>query len=188
MLEENSSGKIELNKTGEGKILRLFPFQEKWKTNLIKIWILLWTICGMVVLAEIFSAISREQKLFLAIYLVFWFYFELKMFRVIKWRTSGVEIVELKRDKLVYEKNISGKGFPTEIKNEDIIKVSLSVVSPTSFAAVFNNSYWLEGAETILIETKNKKMGLGLQLTKKDSEKILKEITRHLEKNRTITP
>jgi hypothetical protein len=178
------SGKVIIENSGKEKTIKVYPYQENWKTNLIRIWLILWTACGAIVLWELFSPISKEQKLFMAIYIVFWLYFELKMFAVIRWRTSGLECLKLTESKLVLEKTIQGKGFPIELSLNEIKKVHIPEVSAVSFAAVFNNSYWLEGQETIVIETDKKKYGFGFQLKKSDAEKILKEISKQLQKKR----
>ncbi|MFN5630203.1 MAG: hypothetical protein ACK48W_13065, partial [Bacteroidota bacterium] len=119
-----------------------------------------------------------------AIYIVFWLYFELKMLAVIRWRTAGLECLRFAENKFILEKTVHGKGFPTEIPVDEIKKVYVPEISKASFAAVFNNSYWLEGQETIVIETNQKKYGFGFQLKKSDSEKIMKEILRQLPKKK----
>ena len=184
MSEIDLSGKVVIENSGKEKTIKVYPYQEKWKTNLIKIWLVLWSICGAIVLLELFSNISKEQKLFMAIYIVFWLYFELKMLAVIRWRTSGLECLRFIENKLILEKTVQGKGFPVELSFDEIKKVHIPEISKVSFAAVFNNSYWLEGQETIVIETPKKKYGFGFQLKKSDSEKIMKEILRQVQKKR----
>jgi len=184
MSELKLSGKVIIENSGNEKTIKVYPYQENWKTNLIKIWLLLWSLCGAIVLWELFSNISKEQKLYLAIYIVFWLYFELKMFAVIRWRTSGLECIRFTENKLILEKTVQGRGFPIELSFEEIKKVHVPEVSAVSFGAVFNNSYWLEGQETIVIETEKKKYGFGFQLKKSDAEKILKEILRQVQKKR----
>jgi hypothetical protein len=182
MAEIELSGKVVIENSGKEKFIKVYPYQENWKTNLIKIWLILWTSCGVIVLWELFSTVSKEQKLYFAIYIVFWLYFELKMFAVIRWRTSGLECIKILDNKLVLEKTIKGRGFPIDIAFSEIKKVYVAEISSVSFAAVFNNSYWLEGQESIVIETNKKKYGFGLQLKKAESEKIVKAITKHLNK------
>ena len=184
MSEIDFSGKVIIENLGKEKTIKVYPYQEKWKTNLVKIWLILWSICGAIVLLELFSNISKEQKLFMAIYIVFWLYFELKMLAVIRWRTAGLECLRFAENKLILEKTVHGKGFPIEIPVDEIKKVNIPEISKASFAAVFNNSYWLEGQETIVIETNQKKYGFGFQLKKSDSEKIMKEILRQLQKKK----
>ena len=184
MNDQDLSGKVVIENSGKEKTIKVYPYQEKWKSNLIRIWLVLWTACGAIVLWELFSTISKEQKLFMAIYIVFWLYFELKMISVVRWRTSGLESLRFTDEKIILEKTVQGRGLPIELSIVDIKRVHIPEISTVSFAAVFNNSYWLEGQEAIVIETTQKKYGFGYQLKKSDSEKILKEISRQLQKKK----
>jgi hypothetical protein len=172
--EENFSGKVNIENINGEKIITIKPYSEKWKTNLMVIWLILWSACGLVILSVFFSNVSKEQKLFFLVYLAFWFYFEWKILSVIRWRNSGEEILKINDETIVYEKRTAGRGIPIEVRKENIKSIETKPLNPVSFAAVFNNSYWMEGAETIIIEHKTGKISFGLQLNDSEQKKIIK--------------
>lgn len=178
MQKDEFTGKVLIDNKSGSKTITIKPYSEKWKTNLMLVWLALWSFCGLVILSVFFSNVSKEQKLFFLVYLAFWFYFEWKILSVFRWRKHGVEILKIQNDSIIYEKQIAGRGIPVEIAKNTIKGIYSKPVNPTSFAAVFNNSYWLEGAETIIIEHNAGKISLGLQLNEAEQKKIMKALSK----------
>ncbi|MBL7918186.1 MAG: hypothetical protein JNM96_07295, partial [Bacteroidia bacterium] len=69
----------------------ILPENDKKKLFLMFLWLLAWSVCGIIVLANYFKLTTQDAKLFTIIYLSFWAYFEYKIVRAFIWRRSGKE-------------------------------------------------------------------------------------------------
>ena len=64
---------------------------DKKKTNLLFLWLLAWTISGVIVIGNYFTIMQDKTKLLLIIWIAFWAYFEFKIVRVFMWKQFGKE-------------------------------------------------------------------------------------------------
>ena len=66
---------------------------DKWKERLMLSWLVLWTICGLVFLYYLgfIESISKDESLVLVIVIIFWLYFEVRIFKAYLWRIKGIE-------------------------------------------------------------------------------------------------
>ena len=127
----------------------ILPTTDKRKLNIMLLWLLAWTACGFIVFANYFQLTSKDAQLFVIVYLSFWFYFEYKIARAFIWKKYGREKIWLKKGKLFYQKEISGKGKIKEFDLELVSDLKIIELSHTSFADTINQSFWIKGGERI---------------------------------------
>ena len=56
--------------------LVILPTTNKKKLFVLFLWLLAWTVCGIIVAANYFKLDSRDAKIFILVYLSFWAYYE----------------------------------------------------------------------------------------------------------------
>ncbi|MBL7937189.1 MAG: hypothetical protein JNM51_15380, partial [Bacteroidia bacterium] len=69
--------------------LVILPTDDKKKVNLMFLWLLAWSVSGVIVIANYFTLQQESAKLFIIIWLAFWAYFEFKIIRVFMWKRFG---------------------------------------------------------------------------------------------------
>jgi len=69
----------------------ILPIKDNKKVWLMFFWLMAWTVCGFIVLANYFKVTDQNTKIFIIVYLAFWLYFEYKIAKVFVWRRSGKE-------------------------------------------------------------------------------------------------
>lgn len=160
----------------------ILPTTEKKKLNLMLLWLLAWTACGVIVFANYFKLNNQDAKLFIIIYLSFWFYFEYKIARAFIWKKFGKEKIWFKAGKLFYQREIRGTGKIKEYDLNVINEVKLIEVSRASFADTINQSFWIKGGERIEFQYMSKTIRLGMQLNDKEAYDVIREIKSYLKK------
>lgn len=179
MKKKAPSQRIRIQQEADRKLITIFPLYDAAKSRMMLIWLILWLICGAVVLYEMFGNHSREEKLVLLVYLAFWCYFAYRISRVYRWRQSGREEISIKDQSISIGKFTGGRGFVNDYPLHAISKPEIIAMNPTSFAAVFAQSYWMEGNEGLFFLThSNQRVGFGLQLSEAEQQVLLKELNR----------
>lgn len=161
----------------------ILPTTEKKKLNLMLLWLLAWTGCGVIVLINYFKLNNTDARMFIIIYLSFWFYFEYKIARAFIWKKYGREKVWLKTGKLFHQKEINGKGKIKEYEIGLINDLKIIELSHASFADTINQSFWIKGGERIQFQYLSKTIPFGMQLNDKEAYDIIREIKLYLKKN-----
>jgi len=161
----------------------ILPTTDKKKLNLMLLWLLAWTACGVIVFANYFKMNNQDAKLFIIIYLSFWFYFEYKIARAWIWKKFGREKVWLKNGKLFLQKEINGKGKIKEYGLDLVNEVKLIELSHASFADTINQSFWIKGGERIQFQYMAKTITFGMQLNDKEAYEIIREIKAYLKRS-----
>ncbi len=154
----------------------ILPDKEKRKLLLLFIWLLAWSLCGIIVLANYFQLTEQKAKLFIIVYLSFWAYFELRIIRVFMWRRSGKEKLWIQNGILHYQREINGRGKVREFNLGLVSKFHMLELSRTSWADNINQSFWIKGGERLEFTTQAKTIRLGMQLTDEEARAVLKEV------------
>ena len=154
----------------------ILPTTDKNKLRLLFLWLMAWTVCGLIVFMNYFKVTDHNSKLFIMIYLSFWFYFEFNIVRTFIWKRSGKEKLWIKEGIMYYQREINKKG---KIKEYDLNLISpLQVVElkPTRFSDIVNQSFWVKGGERLQFFSQEKIILLGMQITDEEAKKIMKEV------------
>lgn len=149
---------------------------EKMKLRLMFLWLMAWTVCGIIVFANYFRVTDQNSKLFIIIYLAFWFYFEFNIIRTFMWKRNGKEKLWIKDGALHYQREINGKGKIQDFDLNVISPLELIELKPTRFSDTINQSFWIKGGERLQFQSQSKLVLLGMQITDEEAKKIMKEI------------
>lgn len=156
--------------------LVILPTDAKKKTNVLFLWLLAWSVSGVIIIANYFTLTSDKSKMMIIVWLAFWAYFEFKIVRVFMWKRFGQEKLWIKNGRMFFQQSVNGKG---KIKEYDLNLVAdwkLIELESTSFSDNFNQSFWVKGGERIQFTYQGKEIKFGFQLSDEDTKSIIKEI------------
>ncbi|MBL4624185.1 MAG: hypothetical protein JKY42_03460 [Flavobacteriales bacterium] len=155
---------------------------EKWQESLLTVWLVAWTFCGVYVLTQLFGDYTKDERLTMFIYEVFWVYFEWKLVHAFLWRKWGIEIVRIGKESIRIKKDIKKYGKLKTYFLENIENLQRIETPSRSFTKVMGNSFWNMTEKAISFDYFGKLIAFGIQLNDKDSRKIVKLIAAHLRK------
>jgi hypothetical protein len=164
--------KIALIKSGNVQRIEISAAISKTKLNLLLAWLILWTLCGTVVFSQFFTAVSRETKLMMVVWFVFWTYFEYKVAFIYGWRKNGKEVIQVSGSKLSLQRSITGKEKTDTYELDNLS--GLEVADINTFTKSMGSSFWVTGAETVSFKNLGRRIGCGLQLDEKEARQLYK--------------
>lgn len=162
--------------------LVILPTEDKKKTNLLFLWLLAWTISGVIVLGNYFTITQDKAKLLLIIWIAFWAYFEFKIVRVFMWKRFGKEKLWIKNGLLLYKEVINGRGKTKEFDLNLISNLELITLTNGSIADTFSQTFWVKGGERIQLTCQSKVIKFGMQLADDEAKKIISALNKQLKK------
>jgi hypothetical protein len=160
--------------------LVILPTDDKKKINIMFLWLMAWSVSGVIVLINYFSLTQDNAKLFILIWLAFWAYFEFKIIRVFTWKRFGKEKLWIKNGTLFYQQDINGKGKINEFDVNLVSNFDLIPLTKGSIADTFSQTFWVKGGERIQFSCQSKLIKFGMQLDDEDSKTIILVIKKFL--------
>lgn len=155
----------------------ILPTTDKKKVGLLFLWLMAWSICGVIVFANYFTLTDQNSKLFTIIYLSFWFYFEFNITRAFIWKKFGKEKLWIMDGILHYQREVNKRGKIREFNLDLVGKFSLIDLSKTSFADSFSQSFWVKGGERLEFVSQGKSYRFGMQVSDEEARLLFNEIT-----------
>ena len=160
----------------------ILPYTEKWRMLGLLIWILAWTIAGLLVISFYKIDQQKEQKLFIIIFFFFWIYYEWKMINIYLWRKWGRERIWIKDNKLFLEE-VGWKYRKTKsFRLEDINNIDIVEFNEKSFSDFLSTSFWNKGKPRLKINVLGKDYFCCYQLSDKEIKEIVIVILKQIEK------
>ena len=164
------------------------PKKEGWKIWAMIVWLIAWIFCGVVVIYSLFfNEDIIDSKLYFSTFLLFWAYFLYKIFRVLLWRKYGTEFIKVDQDRFTIKKSIWSFGKAREFLLNNIDKLDLESLKESSYAKVFNDSFWVVGQGTIIIKALEKNNNFGAQISIKEGKEIIKVLKKQIKNFQSIT-
>ncbi len=160
--------------------LVILPTDDKKKVNLMFLWLLAWSVSGVIVIANYFTLTQESAKLFIIIWLGFWAYFEFQIVRVYMWKRFGKEKLWIKNGSLFYQQDINGKGKIKEYDANLVSNFELVELTKGSIADTFSQTFWVKGGERIEFTCQSNKIRFGMQLEDDDAKKIISALKKFL--------
>lgn len=175
IIKNHKSANLIQHKQLEGEIeISIFPVISPFQLNIIRIWLSVWTLSGIVILSQFFTNTPKETKMFLALWMAFWGYFEFKVFNILWWKKNGKEVLHLNQEKLVITLHSSKQPRSFEFENNQIQNLTLVDFNEKKYSEAVNSSFFGLGKETILFEFNGGKYGIGKQLNREEANKVFK--------------
>lgn len=154
----------------------ILPNRDKKKLVGMFLWLLAWSVCGVIVFANYFKLTDQNSKLFVIVYLAFWAYFEFKILRAFSWKRSGKEKLWIQEGILYYQREVNGRGKIQEFNLDLVSKFNLIELRPTNFADTINQSFWIKGGERLQFTSQSKTILLGMQINDEEARSIMREV------------
>lgn len=173
---KNSSPKLIINKNKNEIEVIILAQIAKNKIILLLIWLLLWTSCGMIIFSQFFVSHTKEIKLFMFIWFVFWIYFEFKIVYAYMWRKAGKEIIKINNKGIIIKREINGNGKEKFYAKETIKELKIVDFSSKNIALHLNTSFWAVGGETLKFESLEKPIAFAMQLSEDEAKEVYKQI------------
>ena len=154
----------------------ILPTTDKTKLRVLFLWLLAWTVCGLIVFANYFKVTDQNAKLFIMVYLSFWFYFEFNIVRTFIWKRSGKEKLWIQEGIVYYQRELNKKGKIHEFSLSLISPLQIIELKPTRFSDIVNQSFWVKGGERLEFYAQSQNVRLGMQISDDEAKNIMKEI------------
>lgn len=174
------SKRISIYKTDKVLSIVILPTDNKNKLGLLFLWLMAWTVCGLIVLINYFKLQEQNSKLFTIIYLSFWAYFEFSIMRVFIWKKFGREKIWVQDGELNYKREINNKGKVKSFNLDLVSKLTLIELSRSSFVDSINQSFWVKGGERLEFTSQAQTIRLGMQISDEEARQIMKEVNGRL--------
>lgn len=174
--------KIKYSQTADRLLINISGQLEKKYVLLLALWLTLWTIAGIIVSSQLFGDAPREQKLIMAIFMAFWLYFEYRIFYVLRWRQSGIEILKLVDGNLSYSREINGKGKVQTFEAAQVRDIKVVDYSDRPFEKAFYKDFWSLGLEMVSFYVNGREHRVAMQLDEADARQLVKLLQKSLGK------
>jgi hypothetical protein len=158
----------------------ILPWRDKKKLTLMFLWLFAWTVCGVIVFANYFRAADRDSKIFIIIYLSFWAYFEVSIFRAYVWKRFGREKLWVNKGLLHYQRETYGKGKVRTFNLDLVSQFQLIELKDSNFFDTLSQSFWIRGGERIEFSVQGKPIRVGMQLNNEEAKTVIKEMNKVL--------
>lgn len=158
----------------------ILPTTDKKKLGLMFLWLMAWSVCGIIVMANYFRMPDQNSKIFIIIYLSFWAYFEFNILRAFIWKKFGKEKLWITDGLLRYQREVNKKGKIREFNLDLVEKFKLIDLSKTSLADTINQSFWVKAGERLEFISLGKTYRLAMQVSDEEARLLFNEITRFI--------
>ena len=149
---------------------------DKKKLGILFLWLMAWSVCGLIVFMNYFKMQSQDSKTFILVYLSFWAYFEYKIVKAFIWKKFGKEKLWVQDGILSYQREINKKGKIQSFNLELVQNLNVIELSNTSWADNINQSFWVKGGERMAFSAQSKIIRFGFQINELEANSIYKEL------------
>lgn len=152
----------------------VLPSLPKAKLTILQLWGAAWSVCGLIIITSLFTfGFKKEEYLMVAIFLIFWAYFEMKIIHAIRWNMFGKEELKFTIDEFSYLQSINGRGFPEVLDKSKISGFAFAEDTERGLWSDINKSSWFVGGEVIEYEIEGSIKRLGMKLSRKDANQLI---------------
>ncbi len=95
---EYIGNRISIKRSDNEVSIVILSFREKIKNIMLSIYLVLWSLSGIIVFSQLLVIPDKNTKLALFVWLCFWAYFEFKISKAYMWRKFGVEKIKLREN------------------------------------------------------------------------------------------
>jgi len=152
---------------------------ERSKESLLAAWLFCWSICGLYFIYQLFSDLPKETKMYIVILVAFWAYYELRVFRMFRWRKFGYESIKFIEDRLVIKDVVKGRGKEKSYFIENIKQIG-RLKMENNWMKTMDQSFWVKGTGILQFEYQGKLIAFGRQIDDKESNALLSVIQKEL--------
>ena len=144
----------------------------QWQRQSLELWFGAWIALGAMLG---YGALARpeEEQMFYAICLAFWSFFALRAWRAVRWRRSGMEVIQLDEDGLAIRMDHGPRqGKPEHLSWGELQSIETVPPNPKSFLESMDQQFWVVGGERLLIHGGRRPLVVGKQLSPQDANAL----------------
>ncbi|MBV6485242.1 MAG: hypothetical protein KFKLKKLM_01803 [Flavobacteriales bacterium] len=174
--------RISIKKNDDALEIEIKALKDNKKQQLLLVWIALFSLCGLAIFSQFFYDYDKSSKVFFAVYLAFWFFFEFKVIYAYRWRNIGKEKIIIDSKKLLLTKEIGKRGVTQTYDLEKIKDFKVFDTPDPTFIKIINTSYWNINKYNLVFTYEDLKVPFGIDLDANQTKKILHEIKSFIKK------
>jgi hypothetical protein len=152
-----------------------------WINALMGAWFFMWLTIGAVMFWSFTLKLTQQEFLIVIIFLCFWAYYSVRVGRQFFWLLWGQEKIKINETAFVIKNSIKNYGKAHSYFLENIQKVRIIELKPTSLQAVWEASPWVRGGEKIEFDYMGKTIRFGRKLNEKDTKILFQLVTKRIE-------
>jgi len=147
---------------------------DRAKAKNIGIILALWLIGGIVIGVNYFQIEDYNTKVFILIWLAFWAYFSYVIIKSFLWQWSGKELIKIRNGKLIYKRDVNGRGWVLDYELKEISDLRLYGEITPGWIKRIGGDYWNIDCDSIAFDYEGKVIAIGYNLTDAESNRIVK--------------
>lgn len=156
--------------------------KDEKKQKMLLLWIVLFSICGVLIFTQFFWDYDQSSKIFFAVYMAFWLFFEFKVIYAYRWRNKGRELIIINQNELILVKEIGKRGITQKFNLNEINDLGKFKNDDNPFLKAMYSSYWNINKYTLSFFSNHLLIPFAIDLLEKESEKLLKKIKGFIDK------
>lgn len=148
-------------------------------------WFFMWIAIGITMIWSFFNfKLSDQENIIIAVFLVFWAYYAIRVGRVFFWLLWGKEMIRIDEKGLTLKNAVRKYGKSTIYFVENIKNIRINQPKERSIQAVWEKSPWIRGGERIEFDYVGKVMRFGKKLEEKELKVLFSLISKKIEEQR----
>ncbi len=144
------------------------------KAKNVGIILALWLIGGVIIGYSYFDTADKNTKMFILVYLAFWFYFAYVIGKAFMWHWNGKELIKVREGKLIYKKDVSGRGMVADYPLNEIKNLRTYGEKTPGWIKTIGGDYWSVDCDSLAFDYQGKEIPLGYKLSEKEQGTVLK--------------
>lgn len=178
------SERVSVERQGDGLSVVIGNRLPKAQLYLLAGWLAAWTLCGAAFIREAVLNTAPGLRMPLIVMIAFWAYFELRIIRVVLWRTRGFELWRILDGELTVKDSLFGYGRANRYFIANIQRFGLLNMDEASWKWQMSDSFWTRGAERIGFEYQGRKVAVGRGLNKAEADGLARVAAQELKRER----
>ena len=153
-----------------------------WQRQSLELWFGAWIGLGGMLLYGMITFPGSERT-FYGICLGFWAYFAFRAWRAVRWRRSGLEVIQLSQDGVELRLDHGtrpGRAFTAPLA--DLTPAQVPEPNSRSFLESMEQQFWVVGGDRIQLTIQGKTYVFGKQLDLKEAQQLAQAFNRRLAK------
>lgn len=177
---ERISERVRIEEGATGLRVRIAAYRESAKQRILTLWVVLWSLCGLFVAAQLFTAIPGQQKLILIVFLAFWGYFEYMALYALIWRYSGEEELRIGEGELLIESRILSKKKAARYALSKVKALRVIEHEEEAFRTQLESAYYVLGRPMLGFEYDGTPVRFGEKLSETEAKELATRLNRTL--------
>jgi len=170
------NNRIKIIKKEQRIDITIKAFFDKQKQQMLLVWIILFSLCGLAIVSQFFEDYDSATKVFFGVYVAFWLFFEFKVVYAYRWRKYGEEKIIIEDKQILLVKTIGSRGVTQKYNLNEIKKIDFFKDENGDFVKSMNSSYWNINKYHIVLQLENSNVPFGIDLTNKEAKNIINEL------------